>query len=221
MDDLLNIPGWRQSGLTVLVQVPKAIVFVYAYLYGATCLNTGQVRHAIELAQMRLALPLHDDEHPRPLWKCREIVGWPKSLSGNCKKAFDYVLHLPAREDWLCRIFVQPDDYAACVLGFNLLLSVTELTELLGKEGGAQALKSSSQLIYDVPPMFAFGETDLIRHAFRMAFHDGSAVDSLGNDFNVPSSLIREYWPLWVERVEGMASEWPPRFHGRVPTELP
>ena len=130
LDDILYPKNWNRSGLTNIVGLPETVAFVYQALHGATCLTTEQLAVAIRLARERVGEgPL--GRSSVPLYKTSEIIGWPPTLGGNCRIAWDFLWDLPTRWPWLIEVFGDSEDYRVALCAYYISLNIIELVDCI------------------------------------------------------------------------------------------
>jgi hypothetical protein len=196
LDDLLQISDWTcpWGSLMMVVGMLEALAYVYNYLHGATCLATGQIEVAIRFATMRVRY----QGETVPLWKQRQLVGWPDGFEGDAKKAWDYVEKATERHHWLSRIFPRPADYSHALAAYCMVLTAIECAELLSRPEAAEKIFAGQQQVhFDVPPMFAYSPRSVLEQAFTTAFRDATAVDLIAATSSVAPQLLRKHWRDW------------------------
>jgi hypothetical protein len=197
MDDLIQISDWPQGGaqsLLMVVGMPEALAYVYNYLHGATCLATGQLDVAIRFATMRVRY----QGEVLPLWKQRQLVGWPDGFERNAKKAWDYIEKATERHPWISRIFPKSADYLRALAAYCMVLTATECAELVSRPDAAEKIFAGQQQVqFDVPPMFAYLPRPILERAFTTAFRDAKSVELIAATSSVAPQLLRKHWRDW------------------------
>jgi hypothetical protein len=73
LEDVLNPGEWQRGGLTARVELPQTGAYIYQALYGAMCLNAGNLNAAMRLARTHVTSP----SGTSALWQRHDIVMWP------------------------------------------------------------------------------------------------------------------------------------------------
>ena len=199
-DDLVRIEGWPRNGLTVLVELPRTLGYVFHYLYGAIAAATSQIGVALSLATMTVMSP--NGSGSVALWRDRELTSYPHALDGNCAVAWKFLASLPATFPWIESVFETRKDFRIALCAYSMLLSALELGETLRRDGGEKLiLDPKPQWEFEVIPLFAGEDMDILSRAFQMAFRDATAVRTLAEFARAKPEAIRKTWPKWMEKV--------------------
>lgn len=196
LDDILFPKEWNRSGLTVIVDLPETAAFVYQALHGAAALITNQLTLGIRLARARL-----DDSRDKrvPLYRKSEIIGWPKTLGGNSRVAWEFLWDLPDQWQWLREIFGEPDDFRIALCAYHMALSILELAETIAS--GNEKILEQDQLHLDVPVRFPALGREITRKAYRLLCHDPEQVKAIWKKLGVRDDQIKKHWQRWIEHT--------------------
>lgn len=194
LDDVLFPKDWNRSGSTDIAGLPETAAFVYQALHGATSLLTEQLPLAIRLAREKIG------EGARPssvqLYKTSEIIGWPYTLGGNSKIAWDFMWELPERWPWLTQIFGDVDDYRVAFCAYNISLNILELADLIADR--QTELLESGDMRLDVPFRTPAMPTEIVRRAYRLLLRNPSQVRDIWASRNVAEGDMKRVWPKWI-----------------------
>lgn len=194
LDEILFPKNWNLGGLTVLVHFPETAAFVFQALNGAACMFTDQLSLAVGLARTRVETASRSKS--LPLFEHSKLVGWPESLGGNCKIAWDFLLGLYGRWEWLSQVYGDEDDYKASLCSYYMGLNVLELATVIAS---GQATKISQGNMYlQVPTICTRMERELVRKGYRLLIQDPKQVRSIWEKLSVADSSMKEYWRDWI-----------------------
>ena len=195
LDDLLNISGWNRSGLTILVELPQTLGFIYQGIHGAACFYSDQIDQGLLLANMMIRDRF--GEKYLEVWRDTGLMGWPESLSGNCIKAWEYLFSSPERWGWLSQIFKNNDEFQICLSGYYLTLNINELVYLI-VDGHADAISDRSENYHlDVPVCF-LRNNDSSEKAMMRLVRQRDRVEMIWNSKNISRQTLEKMWPAWV-----------------------
>jgi hypothetical protein len=197
LDDLLNLSQWNRSGLTVVAEFPDTIAYVYQLLLGSFLVDQRRQKDAVRLLTTQVVDPL--SREMSELWKSPRLMGWPKSLWGDCKKAWTYVTGLYARLPWVEHFFSTERDFVDALRAYGVLASAVELTDWLKRN--ASGLPSDIGMGLTVPPLFAVDSVvgSPVQRVIAKAFPDREAVTSVAEVRSVDPERIRQAWPAWAQ----------------------
>jgi len=197
LSDIIDISGWNYSGLTILVNLPYALAYVYQNLHGALCVYTGQFDIAVSLAEKKIR-GVHEQNFEK-LWHKAEIVGWPESLGGNCGTAWDYMVSAYSRWSWLSAIFTTEEDFRTALIAYQMILNINELIDLI-ENGDVKALKEDSPIDLSIPLIFAKEGREINRRAFQLIINKPVALESLWENTGVTKETIESNWTDWMTK---------------------
>lgn len=196
IDEVYEIDNWERGGYTVLVDLPDALAYVCQALHGATCMLTGQLELALDLADVKIR-DVNRNGH-RSLWRIRQIIGWPKSLGGNCITAWQYVSTANVRFPWLNEIFGGERDYRTSLAAYYMALNVYELATDIA-EGRAEKFKPGDQPMLFVPLNFTFESETVQQRALSLLTRNKQSVRSLWERKGVSRDDVERCWPVWMD----------------------
>ncbi|HEU0011417.1 MAG TPA: toll/interleukin-1 receptor domain-containing protein [Verrucomicrobiae bacterium] len=216
LDDLLSPKDWIGSGLTVVLDVTDAIVFIYQALHGAVCMESDQLPLALQLARSRVqrqhqgeSVVVYQDSH---------LIGWPASLSGHCSVAWEFLADLPKKWPWLLEIFGSVEDYQVALCAYYLALNIQELADVLA--GGREEILGHKQLELDVPLMNHGLPQDIRQKAYRLLLRSPEEVRAIWRKAGVNDAKIVTYWPSWIKHcAEWLSGIYRIGYHGRIAHE--
>lgn len=194
LDDLLNVSGWDYSGPVELAALPSALGYVYQGFHGSMCLSTGQIDLAMQLADAPVRM--HESEL-KPLWQHRHLMGWPGSLGGNCRHAWNYLAQSADRWDWVRVAFGSDQDFRIALVAYFIALNIHELAALIA-DGQANQLERDRSVILDVPICFYSESRDVKKRAFSLLVRKPETVPILWGSLGVKRDDMEQVWPDWV-----------------------
>ena len=203
LDEVRYPKHWNRGGLTILCDFPETSVFLYQGLHGATCLRTYQLSLAMQLARTRVEANV--SQGALPLFRHTELIGWPASLGGNSKLAWDFLMNLPEQWTWLGQIFGHLEDYQIALCTYYMALNILEFADLLAR--GEQAVLDSESITIDVPIHFIATRQDIRRKAYRLLLHDEGQVKAIWTDMGLNHAIMKQYWPKWVNHIAKFARQ--------------
>lgn len=173
------------------------LVYVFHYLHGACCLEVGDIGGAIRMAQTQL--PRRRGEEVAQLWRLGDIVGWPKTLTGHCTTAWEFLLGLPNRHPVVDEFFAFRRDYENCLASYNALLTLMELGTDAAELRGMESL---SEVQLEVPPMYATMAYDVREHVVRWVVADPGVVAAVAAAVDGQLGHMGEVWSNWANRTK-------------------
>jgi hypothetical protein len=191
LSDILNPSGWVRSGRTILVDLPKALAFIYQALNGAMCVQSRQFDLAATLARSPIVAEFRK-ENAYPLFARTDINGWIKILGQNMTAGLRVILGLPERWDWLRPLFEDEETFGSCVSCYYILLM---LTELVSQVRDKTPLEEGS-MHFHVPPVFWFTTPDMARKALQRLLNEAEQVRSLWIDQGVSGKDVADRWDV-------------------------
>jgi hypothetical protein len=207
-DDLIHVDDWNHSGRTVLVELPFALGYLYQAFHGAICLTTGQLKLALNLAEMKVN-DRYSNEHTS-LWRIRRVIGWPTTL-GSCSDAWKYLAGVAKRWQWVTHIFGNDQDFRAGLTAYYIALNIVELSTRLA-EGKTL---SGHNIGLSVPIDFATEGEATIRRAMRLLAHDPATLAQIWNSRGLARKDIELAWPGWISICHSwLANVYPYGFIG-------
>ncbi|MDW7646506.1 MAG: toll/interleukin-1 receptor domain-containing protein [Desulfuromonadales bacterium] len=196
LSDLIDISGWNYSGLTILVNLPYALAYVYQNLHGALCVYTGQIDIAVTLAEKKIQG--FNEHNFEKLWEKSEIVGWPESLGGNCGTAWDFMIGAYARWNWLSAIFTTEEDFRSSLIAYQMILNINELIDLIKKDE-VKILDEKNPIQLSIPLSFAKEGKEINWRAFQLILNKQNSLEKIWDAAGVSRQVIESIWPKWME----------------------
>jgi hypothetical protein len=206
-DEVYELDGWGMSGLTMLVDLPYTLGYIYQALHGAVCIYTGQLELALELADMKVREKYHSEY--ASVWRISRIIGWPETLGGNSVTAWKFVSTGMDRWPWLRDIFGSEKDYRMSLAAYYMALNVYELATDLAERGPESYEKASlnaSQIMLWVPLSFVDEAPEIQRRALALLVGKKRSVRALWERRGVSRADIERVWPNWVETCKAVAA---------------
>jgi len=199
-DDLLTIAGWKRSGSKALINLPRALAFVYQNLHGAMCLNTHQLSRALELANM--SVRNDRSECFDKVWLTHDLIGWPDTLGPGCSDAWAYISTAPERWPWLAEVFGGDSTYKTSLIAYQTALHVWELADMIANDKTTY-LESSSVLDFDVPLCFMTEERSLEDGALTLLARQPGVAAELWESQGVTREQMETLWDAWLKHAQG------------------
>lgn len=222
LEEILNPRDWNQGGFTVVVGIPSAGAFIYQALYGAMCLYTEQVTHAVTM--VRTNMKFRDWNEPIPIWKNHGIMGWPESLGHNSEDAWNVLASLPVKYPWVNTIFGDNEDYLAALVAYYLVLNINEYAYVL-KEN-QESLLEKDKMHLDIPLSFLRVSDEVKRRAYRLVLQDQIQIMNIWKSLGISDERFSMYWVKWVMlcnswlRDGGRYWSSSPVVHANLPSDL-
>ena len=200
--DLTTVADWNRSGLSVLVDAPRTLAYVFHHLHGACCMEVGNVGDAIQLA--RAPLPSRRTNEMTPLHTHRDISGSPESLPGSSTEAWEYLLRLPERHSVLNELFALQRDYENAITSYNLLLTLVELAADAGELVKHDELR---HVFFDVPPMYIAMPAEVRQNALARVVRDREIVEKIVTSTGARLDDVHRVWPARAEATKKFAAK--------------
>lgn len=201
VDDFLSLSNWPTGGLSVILELPESLVYVYQYLHGATALLTGQPKLAVALGGMGVSAGHGPGREP--LWQARGMTGWPKSLGGSFTSGWRYLLGLQESCPWLRKVFTREHDWEVALRAYSALLSSLDLANVLKSSEkqfvGANAFEDPCH--YTVPPLYLLCDRQIRERAFALAFRDARSTELVAEASGVSPATLRAHWGKWMDML--------------------
>lgn len=200
-DELYHITEWNRGGRVIVIELPATLGFIYQALHGAVCMLTEQPGLAVEFASMMVRHGNHDIK--APLWKHHDLVGWPKTLGGNCTIAWTFLIDAFAKWQWLAEIFGDLENYKISLISYYIVLNFMEYVEAL-RNNHLEQVKVGGSLFLDVPIIFCEESRDLVDKAMKRLSKHPEIFNSIGERWGVSRSLVVSEWGTWI----GVCGNW-------------
>ena len=179
MDDLLSPKNWNRGGYIMLGEFPAAAAFSYQALHGALCLETQQLDLAINLAKARIQDP-NNSSRREPLYHQSKLIGWPESLQGDCKVAWQYLRELPKVLPWLNEIFTDKENFEVTLCAYYLALNTLELADVIANN--KEDILANQNLRMEVPLSATFVSYEQRQRAYALLMRDPRQVRRIWED---------------------------------------
>ena len=201
--DLLNIPEWNRVGNEFWADIPNVLGYVQHSLHGSHCLNTNQLDIALSLA--RTEIPIAGGTKPFPVWDSRELMGWTKSLGGDCKESWKYLVRAYKRWEWLSLIFRTELEYRTSLVAYYMALHIHELAARIAS-GESNSLNASaystSAFPFKVPLTFVAEGYDINNRAVDLLCRNPGTFTELWASLNVTREQMEYAWEDWINLYE-------------------
>lgn len=194
VEDLSVIPRWRPDGTTAIMEAPRTLIYLLHYLHGALCLSYGQLDLAIQFAEVPIARERRD--LVAPLWRSRDVTGWPSVLGSDCTWAWEYLCGMRQRKPILEQLFALQTDFDIGLTSYSMLLCLLELAHDAARAKPTD-LTNLEDIRLDVPPLFMGAPRDVLGPAGRRVFGNRAVVDRVAERSSAKRSVLRDMWPAW------------------------
>lgn len=213
VDDITNIGGWVRSGLTAIVDLPRTLCYVYQALHGAVCVNTAQLELALDLADVKIEA--RNTRDLRSLWKQSDIVGFPESLGGDYRKAWNFLTEGAERWPWVLEVFGSEEDYRTALAAYYLALNVYEAVDDIAQGKVTEYQQGNTAGFHTAVPLAFTLESDEIQNrAVRLLIRNPSEFAKLWERKGVTRADVERFWPEWVKLCSTYLSRRSGRFLG-------
>ncbi len=196
LDDLVEIEGWRRNGMTLAINGPRTMIYLFHYLHGALCMHNRRAKAAMKLAKVPLLW--QGTSEVCPLWQSRDITAFPELLGADWKVAWEYLLALYDEQPFIKKFFPLKRDFEVGLAGYSMLLSLLELA--------FQARNDAQPDYLEVLPIFSTMGDSIINSARQRVFANVDLVREVAGSAGVASGDLASLWPQWVETVGKTAS---------------
>lgn len=196
-DGLYHLTDWSRGGRVIIIELPAMLGFVYQALHGAVCVLSDQPAMAVEFATMNVRH--NSTEKHSPLWKRSDLIGWPKSLGGNCFVAWKYLIDSYDKWTWLHDIFGDVETFETSLISYYILLNFMEYVEFLKNGNLAAAIKNGTKLRLEVPMIFGEQPKDFVDKALKQVARHPGVFDLIIKKFAVSKNQVVVEWDSWIE----------------------
>ena len=196
--DLLHIPEWNRAGNEFWADIPNALGYVYHSVHGSHYLNINQLDIALSLA--RTEIPIAGGTKPFPVWDSRELMGWTKSLGGDCTESWKYLARAYKKWDWLSDIFTNDLEYRTSLVAYYMALHIHELASIIAS--GKQDTLNTSSRHFKVPLNFFAEGKDINERAVHLLRRYPEAFRELWTSLNVTHEQMESFWEDWIRLYE-------------------
>lgn len=194
--DIVRPSDWIPSGFTSMVNLPKAMGYLFQGLHGALCVDTDQLKLAIELATS--SMPNRDGEN-EPLYLHPDLIGWPESISERSDEAWKYLLGVPRTWPWLSEPFgPNIQTFQASLYAYYLALSILELTVDIAKGNTAGLVNENARgLMFNVPLHLSSISSETRTRAYALLIRQRDAVADIWRSRKVSDVDMVRFWTVW------------------------
>lgn len=204
LDEVYNPRDWNYAGLTILGDFPDTSAYIYHCLHGAICLGTDQIDIAIKFALSKTKTK-YDSEY-LPVISDHKLTGWPSTLGGDCKIAWNFIRVLPEKWTWLNKLFGDLYEYQIYLCAYYLLLNILEFVTYItaGKE---KILVEKQKIALDVPLSFFREQEEVLQKSYQLLLNDSTQLKNVWRNFNIEDSKVKELWPRWIFHMRQWLNE--------------
>jgi hypothetical protein len=190
--DILSPMGWERSGLTSVIELPKAVAFVYQALVGAMAVQSRQFDLNASLG--RTVLLDEGRIGQSRLYERHDITGWIDSLGRDFVVCARFVFDLPKSWKWLLEVFGTQEEFESLVSTHYLLMQFAEFGDLIPK---AQTFDPHS---FNIPPVFWFTSSEVARSAMQRLLNDKNQVEAIARASGTTLQDLATLWDAYAKR---------------------
>ena len=197
--DFTKIPGWKRDGITVAT-APDGLLLANHYVIGAFLVANRRHSEAIDLLRSQFEVKNQKTKRSE-LRKVSQYMGWTKSLGGDYKTPWSFVLSLYDKHLWLRNFFRDESEYKQSVRGYQCLASILELAEYVAGHGDIPEQIKINHWDFDVPPKFmddAF-PVEALNEASVSAIPNRAVTKLVADSFGIQDDQIRKNWKNWAQ----------------------
>ena len=195
INDLLNITEWERHGYVVWAKIPYALGYVYHSLHGALCLSTNQIHPALALARGKVSTSYENEDYLN-VWQEYDLMGWSKSLGGDCMVSWKYLASAFTRWEWLSSIFTDEQEYRISLVAYYMALNIHELADTIAS--GNNSGLEKRDLLLNVPLSFVFEDSTITRQAISLLLRNREVITELWSCLNVTQEQMENSWAGWM-----------------------
>lgn len=195
LDDILYPNNWTRGGLTIIVDFPMTLAFVYQGLHGATCMVSGQPSLALNLVTSNIEFPGRKERIP--MWSNHGVMGWPEGFKGEATTSWKALAALAEDWAWLRGIFGDFKEYRVALSSYYMMLNVFEYVEQLAKS--AIDLASPQNISLEIPLCYESESDDIRRRAYSMLLADPDALRAIWRSRNISDTVVKGNWDSWLD----------------------
>lgn len=195
-DELYYLTDWSRAGRVILTELPITLGFIYQALHGAIAIYTDQPSLALDFATMMVRH--HNESHKAPLWQHHDLVGWPRTLGGDCKVAWEYLSDAYNKWPWLQEIFGGLEEYKIALISYYILLNFIEYSQTL-RDGHLTSDQGKQNILLEVPILFSLEDRYLAMKAMKRLGKHPELFDSVLKLHGVTRQIAITEWPKWID----------------------
>lgn len=209
LDDILYPKNWTRGGLTVIVDFPTTLAFVYQGLHGATCMVSSQPNIALKLVTSSIEFPGWQERIP--MWSHHGVMGWPEGFKGEATTGWKSLAALAENWGWLLEIFGDSDEYRSALSAYYMMLNLFEYVEALVTLD--RATMNEKEMRLEIPLCYESESDDVKRRAYSILLSDPDALRAIWRDRNVSDDHVKSNWDSWLRVCSGFISNVYPYSH--------
>jgi hypothetical protein len=194
-DELYYLTDWNRAGRVILTELPITLGFVYQALHGAIAIYTDQPILALDFATMMVRH--HNETRKAQLWQHHDLVGWPKTLGGDCKVAWEYLSDAFNKWSWLQEIFGGIEEYKIALISYYVLLNFIEYSQTL-RDGHLKNGQATETILLEVPIIFSQENRELVAKAMKRISKHPELFDAALKMFGQTRQEAIAGWDKWV-----------------------
>jgi hypothetical protein len=195
LDDILYPNNWTRGGVTIIVDFPMTLAFVYQGLHGATCMVSGQPTIALNLIKSNIEFPGWRERIP--MWSNHGVMGWPEGFKGEATTSWKVLASLADDWEWLARIFGDPKEYRAALSAYYMMLNLFEYVDQLSKS--VTELASPQNIRLEIPLCYESESDEVRRRAYSMLLTDPEALRDIWRARDISDAVVKSNWESWLE----------------------
>lgn len=194
ISDILNPDNWQGSGKNILVDLPKALTFIYQGLNGALCIQTEQ----IDLAYKLLFFPIvsgYRNGDARPLFLHHELTSHIESLGRNAHDCIKFLNQLPqvSAWNWLLELFGNLKEYQASLSSYYVLLALSDVVRTISNS-------NNNEWYFSVLPLFWFSGYEVSDLAIQKVLGNIIHVSKLWKDKGISIEQLSKGWQEYCKK---------------------
>ena len=129
------------------------------------------------------------------------LTGWPSTLGGDCRIAWNFIRILPEKWGWLTELFGDLHEYQIYLCSYYLLLNVLELATCIAA-GKEKILLENQHVTLDVPLTFLQEKEEILTKSYQLLLNDTIRLKNVWGNFKITDSKMKELWPRWLFHMQ-------------------
>jgi hypothetical protein len=187
VDEIAYPRDWQGSGLTLVVRMPEAALYVFQALHGALSILTKQTGLAMAFAST--IVDPRNGAGTSPLFRNPYLTTYPESLGGRWDMGWDFLLSALSRFPVLAEFYLEEEDYHASLYAYYFALNVLELATSIA------SIDPENPAAPDCIPIMLTGASDrILRKAQGMLKADVEGLSSIWLAKGVSTDKMRAHW---------------------------
>ncbi|OAI27730.1 toll/interleukin-1 receptor domain-containing protein [Methylomonas koyamae] len=209
LDDILYPNNWTRGGVTVMVDFPTTLAFVYQGLHGATCMVSSQPNVAINLISSNIEFPgLHERI---PMWSNHGVMGWPQGFKGEATTGWKALTALSEEWSWLHEIFGEKDEYRAALSAYYMMMNLFEYVNMLTTRDHDKISEQNVRL--EIPLCYESEAEHVKRRAYSILMSDPDALRRIWTTRGIDDATVQKHWSSWLKICSAFISGVYPYAH--------